>query len=84
MAVTTANADIASKAYVDQREAAANTYTDTKIGTLPGNAENVGAAIGNLGEGNDTVAEAIAASVTGANLSQYELKANVTSKGSAT
>lgn len=36
MAVTTARAEIASKAYVDQREAAAvstaNTYTDTKVG----------------------------------------------------
>lgn len=55
MAVTAANAEIASKAYVDQRETAAvNTakgYTDTKIGTLPA--------------GSTDVADAIAKAVTG-------------------
>ncbi|MBP5363752.1 MAG: hypothetical protein J6Y49_00165, partial [Alphaproteobacteria bacterium] len=47
MAVTTARAEIASKAYVDQREAAAvstaNTYTNTMIGDIDG--ADVAAAI---------------------------------------
>ena len=55
MAVTAANAEIASKAYVDQRETAAvnsaKGYTDTKIGTLPA--------------GSTDVADAIAKAVTG-------------------
>ena len=63
-AVSAANAQIASKAYVDQREAAAVStaegYTDQKIGTYTGDAA-----------GSATVAEAISAAVSGIGISGY-------------
>ena len=69
MSVTAANAEIASKAYVDAADSAISGY----IGTIP----QVSAANDVIGY----VDEQVAGAIETADLSQYETKTNVTSKG---
>ena len=76
MSVSAANAEIASKAYVDQLDTAMDSRVTTVEGNIttlnsdastPGSvAKKIADAIGDLGEGNDTVAEAISAVSTAA------------------